>query len=254
MTGLLTRQVGLELKSFWRSPQAASFTVVLPVGLLVVLGFTSFRGAIPGSAGVRAIELVVPGIIAFGVISAAYMNLAFNLAVQRDEGILKRVRATPLPRWVFVFGHIGSSVVLTAVIVAVMLPLGTLLYGVGVPADRLGGLVLAVTVGTACFCALGLAVSVLIPNSDAASPITNATFYPLAIVSGLFYPTQLLHLPDWLEKVVAFFPIQRLAHAFQQAYTGRAATDVIADLAVMAAWCVAAVFVSVRWFRWTNDR
>ena len=83
---LVTHQMVLEQRAFWRNPQAAFFTFALPLALLLGLGATSGDDA----------SLLVPGILAFGIIGASYGNLAATVASLRADGVLKRIRATPL--------------------------------------------------------------------------------------------------------------------------------------------------------------
>jgi ABC-2 type transport system permease protein len=251
---MFRRQVVLAQKGFWRSGQWAFFA--LPIALLLTVGVTAGQRAIPGRPGLRSIDLVVPGIVAFCVIAAAYGDLAITLAVQRDQGVLKRLRATPMPRWAFIAGQVGSSLLIGALLVAVVIPLGVVLYGVGVPAAHLLGLAIALGVGATCFCVLGIALSADIPSAEAATAVTSASYLPLAIVSGIFYPLALLGLPDWFHTVVTAFPIARLAHALQHAFDARSSGLGVStsDLLVMGAWAVGGVLLDFRFFRWSSDK
>jgi ABC-2 type transport system permease protein len=114
--------------------------------------------------------------------------------------------------------------------------------------------VLALVLGAGCLCALGLAVSVFIPNGQAAAPITNASYVPLAIVSGVFYP---MHgVPGWLNFVVGLFPVRRLVDALRAGFdpVHRAPVTRPADLAVLAVWLVVGVLIAQRSFRWDRSR
>ena len=105
---LTGRRVRLEQKAFWRNPEAAFFTFILPVVLVVVEGFMNHGDHLRD--GTRSVVMLVPGILAFGLIATNYGNLAATIAILRDQGVLKRMRATPLPPWVFLAGQIcGTS-------------------------------------------------------------------------------------------------------------------------------------------------
>src|SRR5207248_9167853 len=95
-SGLLTGQVRLAQRSFWRSPESAFFSFAMPLGVLLIFGATSSNDQIPGRTDVKLLTLFVPGILAFAIVVIAYGNLAATLALQRADGVLKRVRATPL--------------------------------------------------------------------------------------------------------------------------------------------------------------
>ena len=108
---VFVRQVGYEQRSFWRNPAAATFTFAFPLLFLVV--FIALNGndtvRLPGGK-VKFAQFYVPAIVAFGVISACYTNLAFTLAIRRDSGLLKRVRSTPLAPSMYLTGlEIGRA-------------------------------------------------------------------------------------------------------------------------------------------------
>ena len=250
---MVAHQLRQEQRSFWRNPQAAFFTFVLPIALLAILGAVD-NEPLPGQAGVRAVDNLVPGIIVFGLLAAAYGNLASSIAVLRDEGVLKRIRVTPLRRSTYLAGHVASSLVISAMLSVVTVAGGWLLFGVHLQARAVPGVLLALVVGAACLCALGLAVSSFIPNGQAAAPITNASYVPLAIVSGVFYP---MHgMPSWLNAIVGLFPVRRLADALRSGFDPVHQAPIIrpADLAVLAAWLVAGVLIAHRCFVWDAQR
>lgn len=249
---LVAHQLRQEQRSFWRNPQSAFFTFVLPLALLAILG-TVDSGPLPGQPGVRSVDALVPGIVVFGLLAAAYGNLASSIAVLRDEGVLKRIRITPLRPTTYLAGHIVSSLVIAAFLSVTTIAGGWLLFDVHLQARAIPGVVLALVIGAACLCALGLAVSGFIPNGQAAAPITNATYVPLAIVSGVFYP---MHgLPAWLDFVVGLFPVRRIADALRAGFdpVHQAPVARPADLAVLAIWLLAGVLIAQRSFRWDRN-
>ncbi len=247
MTRLLLRQSGLEQRAFWRNPEAAFFTFVLPVGLLLVFGEVGSE-KIPGRPELRPLTLFVPGILAFGIIVAAYGNLAATIAILRGNGVLKRMRATPLSPAVYVAGHL-ISVLFTALLTAgCTIILGQLAFGVHPRWGSLPSLVTTLTVGIACFAGLGLAISAFIPNATAAGAITNGTYIPLALISGTF--NSVLHLPGWLNITVGLFPIKPLTDALRATYDPAAAVWPLPDLAALGVWCVLGVVLATRFFKW----
>ena len=242
---LTARQALMEQRNFWRSPEYALFTFALPLFLLLLLGAANGGSYLPGH--IRQIKVLVPSILAFGVIAAAYVNLGAKMAVLRHDGVLKRIRTTPLPAWAYLVGHIASTVATTLAIAACMGLVGWLAFGT-VP--ELGGLFLlgcGLALGIVCFAALGLAVSSLIRSAESASPITNASYLPIAMISGIFDPT--IGIPRWLSSAAGLLPIKALAQVLEDAYTPARFVFPGADLIILLAWAVAGASLAAWRFR-----
>lgn len=245
-SGLIVSQARLEQRAFWRNPDYAFFTFVLPIGLLLLLGAIEADSHIP-DRGIRAVTLFVPGILTFGVIAAAYANLAARIAVLRSDGVLKRIRATPLEPGAYLGGHLTSTLATSLLVAAATIALGHLVFDTAPRLDRAPTLILGLCLGILCFAALALAISIVIPSAEAAGPITNASYLPLALVSGVFDPT--LDLPSWLTRAVEAFPIKALVDTLQAAYDPTTPTAT-GDLLVLAVWSAIGVLVARRYFRW----
>jgi ABC-2 type transport system permease protein len=245
---LALRQATLEQRAFWRNPEAAFFTFALPVGLLLIFGATAGSDPIPGRPDLAPLTLFVPGILAFGIIVAAYGSLAATVAVLRADGVLKRIRATPLPLGTYLAGQLTSVLATSLLTAATTMVLGQLVFGVGPRLDAAAPLAVTLTLGITCFAALGLAISAIIPDGTAAGAITNGTYIPLALVSGTFNSS--LHLPAWLDTVVTAMPIKALTDALRAGYDPAAPTWPVHGLVVLAVWCLAGVVLAHRFFRW----
>lgn len=235
-----------DQRAFWRNRSRAFFAFALPLMFLVVFASLDKGDTLDGRGGIAADAYVIPGLLAYGVIMATFANVATDLAVARDTGVLKRMRGTPLPAWAFLAGRIGSAVLVAAVITVVTLAVAAFGFDVHVRASTLPGLVLALVAGTACFAALGVAVTRLITRADSANAVTSALVLPLTFVSGVwgdFGP-----LPGWLDAVAKTFPIEHLAHALQVAFDPRTTGSGISggDLLVLGLWLVAGVVAGAR--------
>jgi ABC-2 type transport system permease protein len=242
---LAWRQALLEQRSFWRSAEYALFTFALPIALLLLIGSTN-TGDLPGTHVDRHL-IFVPSMIAFGVIVAAYVNLGAKLATLRHDGVLKRIRTTPLPAGAYLAGVLGSTAATTLAITACVMALGAAAFGAlprasGLP-EFAGGLVL----GVACFGALGLALSAVAGSAESAAPIANATYLPLAIMSGIF--SAAFRVPHWLSGAVGLFPVRPLAQVLQQGYTPVAHAPAT-DWFVLLAWTAAGGAFAAWRFRW----
>ncbi len=187
-----------------------------------------------------------PGLLAYAVIMATFTNLATDLAIMRDSGVLKRLRGTPLPASAFVAGKIASAVVVAAAVSALTLLVAGLAFGVSVPAGNAPGLVLALVAGTACCAALGIGVTGMIRSADSAAAVTSALVLPLTFISGVW--GEFGGLPEWLHRIAQAFPIQHLANALQVAFDPRTAAPGISggDLLVLGLWLVAGAWLSLR--------
>ncbi len=169
---LLWHQVRYEQLSFWRNPQSAFFTFVFPVVIIMIFG-ALFGGVNPSSYfdGLSAMQYYVPTIAAVSVLGSCYSQLAIVLSIRRQNGILKRVRATPLPAWAYFLGLLAHCVMVSVLDVALIVGVGRL-YGVPVPSHWLA-LAAALAGGAASFCALGVAVASLIRNAEAAPAVVQ---------------------------------------------------------------------------------
>lgn len=246
---LVLRQARLEQRAFWRNPESAFFTFALPLGLLLIFGATSGDERIPGRPGLAPLSLFVPGILAFGIVVAAYGNLAATVAVLRSDGVLKRIRATPLSPGAYLAGQLTSVLTTSLLIAAATIVLGWATFEAR---PRIGGtatMTLTLALGITCFAALGLAISAFIPNGAAAGAITNGTYIPLAIVSGTFHSGD-LHLPEWLDTIVSAFPIKALTDGLRAGYDPALHGLPAGDLAVLAVWALIGVSLAHRYFRW----
>jgi len=249
---LVLHQARYEALSFWRNPQSRFFTLLLPIIFLVI--FSTVIGGtttVPSGAKVKISVYYVPGIATMAIIAASFLNLAVSIVVQRESGILKRRRATPVPAWVLIVGRALVSVVVALAVVLVIIVIGRLLFGVPVPTSKLGGVVLASVVGAFSFCCLAFAVSSFISNADAAQPILQFITLPLYFISGVFIPDA--NNPGWLRDIANVFPVRHLAQAELRAFDPLASAPGIAwsHLAVLAAWGVAGLVVALRFFRWS---
>ena len=241
---LLWHQIRYEQLSFWRNPQSAFFTFAFPVVIITVFG-ALFRGASGSSYfyGLSALQYYVPTIAALSVLGSCYSQLAIVLAMRRQNGILKRVRATPLPAWTYFLGLLAHCIMVSVVDVALIVGVGRL-FGMPLP-TRWPAITMALVLGAASFCALGVAVATLIRNSEAAPAVVQIVLFPLLFISGTYMP---IH-SEVLNRVSGALPVR----PFDQALLGPFAQHTGPDwrnLGVLLAWGAAGAFVAVRRFRW----
>lgn len=245
---LTLRQLRYENKAFWRNPASAFFTFVFPLMFLVIFNLL-FGDQSFGEPGreISGSTFYVPAIAAFSVITACYTNIAISVTFLRDEGVLKRVRGTPLPPVAYLLARMLHATGMAVLLVAIVLVFGALLYDVDIPTGNLLELAGIVALGAFTFSALGLAATAIIPNADAAPPVVNATVLPLLFISDVFIP--LTSAPDWLESVAKIFPIWHYSHAMLTAFDPYD-TFANGNLWLVAAWGLAGVALAARYFTW----
>ena len=244
---------GYDLRAFLRNRQSQFFTIALPVLFLVI--FASVFGGSGHTTAVAGGEIstsvyYVPGIIALGVIAACFGNLVASVTAQRERGVLKRRRATPVPAAAVIAGRVLTAVVIAVVMAAVLLGIGWAAYGAHVPGRTALALAVTVVIGAASFCCLGYALTSLVRNEDAALPTSTAITLPLYFISGVFVAVTVL--PHWLADVGEIFPVRHLANALLVAYNPHTTGLGFAgpDLLIVAAWGVAGLLIALRTFSW----
>jgi ABC-2 type transport system permease protein len=249
---LALHQFRYDQKTFWRNPASVFFTVMFPVILLLIFDLIFGNDTVPIAGGIETTTYYVPAIITMAVISATMQSLAMSLIVARDDGRLKRGRGTPLPPWVFVAGRVGNSLVVSALMLALIAIIGRVLYGVDVPWDQMPAILVTLAIGAAAFACLGIAVTAAVPSEDAAAPMLNAILLPLYFLSGVFIPET--EIPDGVLHVADLFPVRHFFEAFFSAYVPAGAGGSgfeWGDLAIVAAWGLAGLVIAIRYFRWT---
>ena len=236
---LAWEQFRFERKLFWRNPSAAFFNFLLPILLLVLIA-TAF------ASEADELEVLIPGVAGMGVLATTFTALAFNLTILRDEGVLKRIRGTPMPAGAYLAGIIGSATLNAFLQVVLVVVIGNVIYGVDWPHNPL--LLAGFSfLGVVCFASLGVAFAQAIPNEDAAPAYTNAIFLPLIFISGVFYSAD--DLPEALKTIAEALPLKHLIDGLSEAIVGGGADTGTAAL-VVAAWAAAGLFLAVRFFRW----
>jgi len=247
---LTVRQVGYVNKMFWRNPASAFFTFAFPLMFLVI--FTSLLGHFTvvtvGGHRVQSSTYYVAAMGAFAVITACYNNIAMSVTFQRDSGVLKRTNGTPLPAVAYLGARILHAVAVAVLLVAITAAFGWAFYSASIPAGlSLLRFLVMLLVGAASFCALGFAVTAVIPNSDASAAIVNATILPLLFLSGIFIPLG-PGTPSWILWIARIFPVKHFADGMQAGFLGTSFSWT--DVLVVAAWGAGGLLIAARYFSW----
>ena len=204
--------------------------------------------ATSGTAGeVRAVDFYTPAIITFAIVNASFTTLAMTVAIARDEGLLKRVRGTPLPTTTYLGARVLHSIILGLLLAAIVALFGAIVFGVDLRLGQLPALLLVLILGAASFAALGLAAAGLIPSSQSAPAVVNAIVLPLLFISNVF-----IYIEDGILRTISeLFPVRHFADALQSVYHPAWAGPLDpVDLLWVAGWGIAGLVVASRTFTW----
>jgi ABC-2 type transport system permease protein len=241
---LFRHQLKWEQRLFWRSRESAVFVFLFPI-LLFALLTAVYNGHIDGRP---ASWVLLAGMIGYGAANTAFAGLAITLVSRREIGILKRIRATPLPPAVYLTAVLVSIMIVFAIQVASLFALGRLLKSTPWPSHSLS-LVLALALGAATFAALGLAITGFIRSLEGSSAVLNVIVLPMAFLTGSFGPTR--HYPQVLRAIGDVLPLKYVLDLIKGIYLdGQQFWDKPLAIAVLGAWGLFGMAVALRTFRW----
>jgi ABC-2 type transport system permease protein len=241
---MLAHQLRFEQRTFWRSREAAVFVFIFPLLLYALLG-SVYGGEIDGKP---AQDVLLSGLFGYGAANTALAGLAIILVGRREAGILKRLRATPLPPRTYIAAVLLSTLVTFALQSVGLVALGTLAFDASLPRNW-AGFVGAIFLGVACFAALGVGVASLIRSADGASAVVNVIVLPMAFLSGSFGPTR--DYPAFLQAIGDILPLKYFLDIVYGVYLrGDSLFADPAALAIVVGWGLAGLAVALRYFGW----
>lgn len=241
---LFLHQLRSEQLVFWRSSEAAFFIFIFPLLLFVLLGSVYSKKY----QGVPAAWVVLAGLVGYGCANTAFAGLAIQLVVRRENGILKRLRSTPLTPATYVVALLASTLFVFALQTIALLLLGRAFYGTPFPPDW-GSFVATIVIGAAAFAALGTATASAIRSAEGSSAVVNFILLPMAFLSGGFGPTE--HYPAVLRAIGDVLPLKYFIKLVYAVYLhGHGFWTQPGALAVLAAWGAAGLVFTVFRFRW----
>jgi ABC-2 type transport system permease protein len=247
-------QLRYQLTLLMRTPRTLMAGLILPGALLALqLGRVQHIGQ---GAAADVLAARVAGLVVLGAMSVAYLTHASSLIVAREDGILRRWRATPLPTWGYFAGRIAAAVLIADAAALILVLVGAAMAGLHLTGAGIASLLVASTAGSLALAAAGTAITRLIPSAQGANQLLALTYIPLIIFSGGF--GGLSGLPHWLNTLMSYLPAQPMINAVTRALetgTGQSAFALPGrDLAVLAVWAVGCLLLSVRFFQWDPHR
>jgi ABC-2 type transport system permease protein len=242
---LFVHELRTQQLLFWRNREAAFFTFFLPIIFFLVFGSIYGSDTI---SGVRGAAFLEAGMIGYGVASTAFAGLAITMVIRRETGVLKRIRATPLPPPTYLFAVLASTFVSFLIQAVLIVAIGRLLFSVALPSRPLS-LLVALAIGAAAFAALGLGLTSVVRSAEGSSAVVNFVYLPMAIISGTFFSPK--DYPGFLKAIADVLPLT---------YFTKLTRDVMVRhhhlwsepgaLGVVALWGAIGVAAAIRGFRW----
>jgi ABC-2 type transport system permease protein len=241
---ILLHELRNQQRLFWRNRESAVFVFIFPPMLFLLLG-ALYSDKIDGF---RAADVLLVGLIGYGCANTAFAGLAITVVIRRESGVLKRIRATPLPTATYLTAVVGSTLAVFVLQMLVTIALGVALYGAKGPENRLG-LIPVVLLGVACFAGLGFGAAAMIRSAEGASAVVNLIVLPMAFLSGSFGPTR--RYPDVLQWLADVLPLTYLNDLLKQVYLrGDSFFGHPKDIAIVAAWGLVGLAIAWRRFGW----
>ena len=247
MISLTQQWVFARVRLTLRNPRALVFTFAFPLILIVL--FSALNGNAEVDAygeKIRFAQFYTPAIAIFSLVTACYTSLILGISTARDQGLLKRVRATPLPMGIYLGSWVTGAMLTGIGAIVLLFCVSVPAFGVEITASKLPAAALTLVLGSACLASLGVAVASLVKDADQAMPVAQLTFLPVSFISGIWFPLD--GAPDWLVSVAEAFPLYHLAQAFGSAFTPNGGWE-LQHLAVLAIWTVGALLIAARRFR-----
>jgi ABC-2 type transport system permease protein len=236
----------LEIKIFLREPLGVIGSIFVPVFLFVIIGRVLAGEVVgDGERGLVGVDLAVFAALLIAI--SAVLSLVTIIAIYREGGILKRLRATPLRPVTILTTQVLVKLLFTAVTLLVMLLIGRRYFPVEVPVPW-AAFTLATVVSTVSILSLGFLLASVVPTARFAQPIGTIVLYPMIGVSGLFMPLD--EMSGLLQLVARATPASYAVSLMRGAWYGDAWTAHVWDVTGLAAIFVLCTLLSARWFRW----
>lgn len=251
-------RIGIELKQFFRDRESAVFNFLLPMILLVIFG-SVFGGQELGSSGITFAQYFVAGMIASGILYTSFQNLAISIPMEREDGTLKRLQGTPMPRSAFFIGKIGMVFVAYIAQVTILIVVGVIFFGIEVPTTSFAifTFVWVSILGLIAWTLLGIAYSVVPKQGRGAAALVSPVVLVLQFTSGVFFVFS--DLPAWMQTFASLFPLKWLTQAMRSVFLPdtAAAMEVAGSFElgmtaiVLLIWIVIGAVLATVFFRWT---
>ena len=243
----LGKLIWVEAKLYLREPAAAFFTLIFPVGMLLLFGSIYGNEPTPLLGGYGTVDVSVPAYTAMIIATTAFVGLSITVASYRERGVLRRLGITPLRPEAVLAAQVAVLLVMTALGMVLLIIEGKLVYGLhflGNPAS----VFLAFVLSCLSMFALGFVLAGLAPTARSAQVIGMGIFYPMIFLSGAGFPRELL--PETIRKYSVVLPLTHVVTLLKGLWLGDSWGQHLTEVVVLLALLALGVAVSSRTFRW----
>ncbi|MDQ3166558.1 MAG: ABC transporter permease [Actinomycetota bacterium] len=257
LTALAVLRTRIELKQFFRERDAVIFIFAFPVIMLAIFG-SVFDEDVGG--GVSFTQYFVPGIVAAGIMLSSFQSLAIGIAIERDDGTLKRLRGTPMPPAAYFLGKIGMVLVSSVLQTGVLLTAAALVFNIDLPTSPSRWVTFAwvFVLGTSAGTVLGIAFSSVPRSGRSASAVVTPIVIVLQFISGVFFVYD--DLPAWMRNIAELFPLKWMAQGMRSVFLPDSYQSIEADgswqlglgAVVLGVWLVVGLAACLWTFRWSR--
>jgi len=245
---LFAHELRAEQLLFWRNREAAFFTFFLPVIFFLIFASVYGDTRIKKEGGIRGASFLEAGMIGYGVAATCFAGLGITLVIRRESGILKRIRATPLPASAYLLAVLASTFVVFLIEAGLIIAIGRLLFSVPVP-ERLLSLIAILLIGALCFAALGVGIAGFVRSAEGSSAVINAIYLPMAIISGTFFTPN--SYPQFLRVIAEVTPLTHYTRLTRDVMIrGQHLWPDWRQILVVGIWGVIGLAAAMRAFRW----
>jgi ABC-2 type transport system permease protein len=248
----------IEVKAFFRDKMAVAFIFGLPSILLVLLG--SIFGGQAAAHGVTVGQLFTAGMIAGGIMSTSFQYLAIGIATERENGMLKRLSGTPMPRAAYFVGKFIQVMVCTVAETVLLMAVGIIFYHLHLPTSpgRWWTFAWVFLLGSASCSLLGIAASSVPRSAASASAVITLPFTVLNFISGVYVPFN--DIPHWMQDLGSFFPLKWMAQGMRSVFLPGQASALEPAHAwehgrtalMLVVWLAAGLVLCAKTFRWQS--
>ena len=243
----LWKLILVEVKLYLREPAATFFTIVFAPMLLLLFGTIYGNKPTPFFGGRGMVDVSVPSYIALIIISVGFMGIPIATSANREAGVLRRFRITPLRPAAYIVSNIGSYYVMTMAGVIALVAVGKGVYGM-----KFQGNVLSVwagfTLGSLAFFALGYLIAGVAPTARVAQAIGMIAAFPMMFLSGSAIPLEVL--PQSVRNISRFIPLTHVVTLMRGLWAGASWGKHLTEAAVLGGVLLAGLVLSARLFRW----
>jgi ABC-2 type transport system permease protein len=243
----LLKMTWMETKLFLREPVGAFFSLVFPLIYLFLFGIISGNEPTPQFGGLRVIDASIPGLTAVIICTTGLMSTTMTMSTYRENGVLRRLRTTPVRPLVVLVAQVIVVFTMTALGMLLLIAAGMLVYHVRFEGNAFNVLV-GFVLSSLSFFALGFILAGRMPTARTAWIVGMVLLYPMLLLSGAFFTIELL--PAAVQKVSAFIPLTYVVNLLRGLWSGETWSMHTTDVIVLAAMLVGGVLISARTFRW----